>query len=101
MTDSATTPEQAPGPPDPASILKSRGFLALLALGAIIGDRGVLLLGGGGQGPDGDLHRSSQDRRVPVGAPLVAPALAGSQWRVGRTGHSLPARDRRPRAVGR
>ncbi len=37
MTDSATTPDQASTPPDPAAILKSRGFLALLALGALIG----------------------------------------------------------------
>ena len=37
MTDSATTPEQAPTPPDPSAILKSKGFLALLALGAIVG----------------------------------------------------------------
>ncbi len=37
MTDSATTPAQASTPPDPAAILKSRGFLALLALGALIG----------------------------------------------------------------
>ncbi len=37
MTDSATTPEQAQAPPDPAAILKSRRFLALLALGAIVG----------------------------------------------------------------
>jgi chloride channel protein, CIC family len=37
MTESATTSEQAPKPPDPAAILKSRSFLALLALGAIIG----------------------------------------------------------------
>ena len=37
MTDSATTPDQASAPPDPAAILKSRGFLALLALGALIG----------------------------------------------------------------
>ena len=37
MTDSAATPEQASTPPDPAAILKSRGFLALLALGALIG----------------------------------------------------------------
>ncbi len=37
MTDSATAPEQAPTPPDPAAILKSRGYLALLALGAVIG----------------------------------------------------------------
>ncbi len=37
MTDSAATPEQASTPPDPASILRSRGFLVLLALGALIG----------------------------------------------------------------
>ena len=37
MTDSATTSEQTQKPPDPAAILKSRSFLALLALGAIIG----------------------------------------------------------------
>ena len=37
MTDSAPTSEQAPKPPDPSAILKSRSFLALLALGAIIG----------------------------------------------------------------
>jgi chloride channel protein, CIC family len=37
MTDSATTSKQSPAPPDPAAILKSKGFLALLALGAIIG----------------------------------------------------------------
>jgi H+/Cl- antiporter ClcA len=37
MTDSATAPEQAPTPPDPMAILKSKGFLVLLALGAVIG----------------------------------------------------------------
>ena len=37
MTDSATAPEQPPSPPDPADIMKSRAFLALLALGALIG----------------------------------------------------------------
>jgi chloride channel protein, CIC family len=37
MTDSGTASEQAPTPPDPAAVLKSRRFLVLLALGAIIG----------------------------------------------------------------
>jgi H+/Cl- antiporter ClcA len=37
MTDSATTPGQKPTPPDPTAILKSKSFLALLVLGAIIG----------------------------------------------------------------
>ena len=37
MTDSGTASEQAPTPPDPAAVLKSRRFLLLLALGAIIG----------------------------------------------------------------
>ena len=37
MTDAATAPEPAPAAPDPQGILRSKGFLALLALGAIVG----------------------------------------------------------------
>jgi H+/Cl- antiporter ClcA len=37
MTDSATTSEQSPTPPDPTAILKSKGFIALLLLGAVVG----------------------------------------------------------------
>lgn len=37
MTDPAVSRKQTPVPPDPASILKSRSYLLLLALGAIIG----------------------------------------------------------------
>jgi H+/Cl- antiporter ClcA len=37
MTDSATTTEQAPAPLDPAAILRSRRYVILLALGAVVG----------------------------------------------------------------
>ncbi len=37
MTDPAVSGQQTPVPPDPASLLKSRNFLLLLAFGAIIG----------------------------------------------------------------
>ena len=41
MTDPAVSREQMPVPPDPASILKSRSYLLLLALGAVIGVPGA------------------------------------------------------------
>ncbi len=37
MTNAAASPEDAPPPPDPTEILKSRRYLALLVLGAVIG----------------------------------------------------------------
>lgn len=37
MTDAAASPEQAPTPGDPTKLLKSRSYLALLVLGAVIG----------------------------------------------------------------
>jgi len=38
MTDAAASPDQAPAsPPDPLAIIKSRSYVALLLLGALIG----------------------------------------------------------------
>ena len=37
MTDTAPSPGQTPAPTDPLSLLKSRSYLALLVLGAVIG----------------------------------------------------------------
>jgi H+/Cl- antiporter ClcA len=37
MTSPAASPEQAPAPPDPFKLLKSRSYLTLLVLGAVIG----------------------------------------------------------------
>jgi H+/Cl- antiporter ClcA len=37
MTDAATSPEQTPALPDPTKLLKSRSYLSLLVLGAVLG----------------------------------------------------------------
>jgi H+/Cl- antiporter ClcA len=37
MTDAATSPEKTPAPADPTKLLKSRSYLALLVLGAVLG----------------------------------------------------------------
>ena len=37
MTDDAAPPQQAPALADPLKLLKSRSYLSLLALGAIVG----------------------------------------------------------------
>jgi H+/Cl- antiporter ClcA len=37
MTNAAASPDQAPAPPDPFKLLKSRSYLTLLVVGAVIG----------------------------------------------------------------
>ena len=100
-TSAAASP-QSPAPAGPVELLRSRSYVALLLLGAIVG---VVSLGGGVLLPEGrrrgtaiPLHDAARRSRVRHGTDLVADSAARGERTAGRPDDPLPARNRRARA---
>ena len=105
MTDPAAPADPAPAAPtDPAAIIRSRSYIVLLLLGAVIGVPvaavAYFFLDAVAKLQTRDLRRSPCQRRVPWRAAVVAASVADAERAARRSGRSLPPRNGRPRAFG-
>jgi len=92
-------------PPDPQAVLRSRAYVTLLVLAAVIGvthlRRGLRLSRPGQQAAGMDLHRLAQRAGLPRGAAVVAGSAPGAGRAPGRAHDPVSARNRRSLACRR
>ena len=100
--DGSAASPPSPAPAGPVELLKSRGYVALLVLGADRRSRGrhggVLLSEGGRRGTAIPLHDAARRSRVRRGTDVVADSAARGERTAGRPDDPLPARNRRAQA---